>query len=586
MSAPLTVSALIRELKQLLDRNFPLVLVEGEISNLARPSSGHLYFTLKDAQAQVRCAMFRNRALHLRFKPQDGAHVLVRARISLYEPRGDLQLVVEHMEEAGLGALQRAFEELKQRLATEGLFAAERKRPLPALPQRVGIITSPSGAALRDVLHILARRFPLIPVRIYPTSVQGAAAAAEIVEAIHQANTDQACDVLLLVRGGGSLEDLWPFNEERVARAIAASHVPIITGVGHETDFTIADFVADERAPTPSAAASRAVPDSLFYFRQLEVTQSRLERLIQDGLQRRSQQLDAASRHLYAFHPRLRLVRMRERLAHAYERLQHSKRRLLECYQASLRELLLRLIRHHPRHRLEAQSKRLEQLQIRLAQVGPMRLKLHHAKLRELRLKLESLHPHVRLQALDKRLKHAQLRLWQYLPNMLQQRARRLEGLTLRLTRHHPKLRLQALEGLLNLIEVRLNLTGRHMLQRQNARLERLKLALLEQRPTARMHQLGMHVTALERHLEQGIRQALHDHSTRLAQLAGQLHVLSPLTTLERGYAIVQDQQGRSLSQAAEMHVGQEVVLLMRDGTVSCKVRSQTLGSVGRQGTP
>ncbi|MEW5972932.1 MAG: exodeoxyribonuclease VII large subunit, partial [Pseudomonadota bacterium] len=286
--SPLTVSSLVREIRALLEGNFPLVLVEGEISNLARPGSGHLYFTLKDAGAQLRCAMFRNRASLLRFRPQDGAHVLVRARITVYEPRGDLQLVVEHIEEAGLGALQRAFEQLKHRLAAEGLFEATRKRPLPALPHRIGIITSPSGAAVRDVLHVLERRFPMIPLRVYPTSVQGAGAADEIVAALRRANEDGDCDVLLLVRGGGSLEDLWPFNEERVARAIAASQLPVISGVGHETDFTIADFVADARAPTPSAAASLAVPDALAVADQLRALEGRLLRRMQDGLDRRA----------------------------------------------------------------------------------------------------------------------------------------------------------------------------------------------------------------------------------------------------------------------------------------------------------
>ncbi|MEF3193735.1 MAG: exodeoxyribonuclease VII large subunit, partial [Halothiobacillaceae bacterium] len=306
-SSPLTVSSLVRKIKTLLEGNFPLVLVEGEISNLARPGSGHLYFTLKDANAQLRCAMFHNRASLLRFCPKDGVHVLVRARITMYEPRGDLQLVVEHMEEAGLGALQRAFEQLKQRLAAEGLFDAARKRQLPTLPHRIGIITSPSGAAVRDVLHVLQRRFPMIPLRIYPTSVQGAGAADEIVAALRRANEDGDCDVLLLVRGGGSLEDLWPFNEERVARAIAASRLPVISGVGHETDFTIADFVADARAPTPSAAASLAVPDALAVADQLRALEARLLRRMQDGLDRRAQRLDSISRHLFALHPRQRL---------------------------------------------------------------------------------------------------------------------------------------------------------------------------------------------------------------------------------------------------------------------------------------
>ena len=236
--------------------------VEAEISNFSRPSSGHWYFSLKDANAQVRCAMFRQRNMLCAFTARDGQKVLVRARIGLYEPRGEFQLIVEHMEDAGLGALKRQFEELRARLKAEGLFSAERKRPLPALPRRIGVITSPSGAAVRDILHVLARRFPAVAVMIYPVAVQGAQASAEIIAALELACRRAECDVLILARGGGSLEDLWAFNDERLARAIVASSIPVVSGVGHEIDFTIADFAADVRAPTPSAAAELVVPDA------------------------------------------------------------------------------------------------------------------------------------------------------------------------------------------------------------------------------------------------------------------------------------------------------------------------------------
>ncbi|MFZ5466839.1 MAG: exodeoxyribonuclease VII large subunit [Pseudomonadota bacterium] len=391
--SPLTVSSLVREIKALLEGNFPLVLVEGEISNLARPGSGHIYFTLKDAGAQLRCAMFRNRASLLRFRPQDGAHVLVRARITVYEPRGDLQLVVEHIEEAGLGALQRAFEQLKQCLAAEGLFEAARKRPLPPLPHRIGIITSPSGAAVRDVLHVLERRFPMIPLRVYPTSVQGGGAADEIVAALRRANEDGDCDVLLLVRGGGSLEDLWSFNEERVARAIAASQLPVISGVGHETDFTIADFVADARAPTPSAAASLAVPDARALEDQIGGVQRRLLQRMQDGLDRRAQRLDSISRHLFALHPRQRLERMGERLSHLAGRLHHGGRQALLARQGKLGELELRLMRRHPAQRLQMTEARLETLRVEMLHRMARILSNHEAHLRRLAGHLHVLSP-------------------------------------------------------------------------------------------------------------------------------------------------------------------------------------------------
>jgi exodeoxyribonuclease VII large subunit len=257
----LSVSALNREARLLIEGSFGLVWVEGEVSNLSRPSSGHLYWSLKDAQAQVRCAMFRLSNRELGFELANGQQILVRARASLYEARGEYQLIVEYAEEAGEGLLRRRFEELKRRLAAEGLFEPARKIKPPKLPRRIGVVTSPSGAALRDVLIALRRRFPATAVLIYPTSVQGAGAADEICRTLKLADRRADCDVLILTRGGGSLEDLWAFNEEKVARAIAALDLPIIVGVGHEIDFTIADFAADLRAPTPSQAAELAVPD-------------------------------------------------------------------------------------------------------------------------------------------------------------------------------------------------------------------------------------------------------------------------------------------------------------------------------------
>ena len=292
-----TVSRLNREVRVLLERGFGTLWIEAEISNFARPSSGHWYFSLKDANAQVRCAMFRQRNYLSTFTPKDGQKVLVRARIGLYEPRGEYQLIVDHIEDAGRGALQRQFEELRARLAAEGLFAAERKRPLPGLPVRIGIITSPTGAAVRDILHVLARRFPAIGVLIYPVQVQGAQAAADIVAALELAGRRADCDVLILARGGGSLEDLWAFNDERLARAIVASPIPIITGVGHEVDFTIADFAADVRAPTPSAAAELVVPDAQEWLQSFALAGKRLEAALRRRVACR-QRLDRAWRQI------------------------------------------------------------------------------------------------------------------------------------------------------------------------------------------------------------------------------------------------------------------------------------------------
>ncbi|MGA9366661.1 MAG: exodeoxyribonuclease VII large subunit, partial [Steroidobacteraceae bacterium] len=249
-----TVSRLNQEVRVLLERGLGVIWVEGELSNFSQPASGHWYFSLKDRDAQVRCAMFRVKNALLGFTPKAGQHVIARGRVSLYEPRGEYQLIIDHLEEAGVGALQREFERLKAKLAAEGLFASEHKRKLPRFPRRIAVVTSPSGAAVRDVLNILARRFPPAAVLVYPTAVQGVAAAPAIVQALQLASARMDCDVLILARGGGSLEDLWSFNDERVARAIRACAIPVVTGIGHEIDFTIADFAADARAPTPSGA--------------------------------------------------------------------------------------------------------------------------------------------------------------------------------------------------------------------------------------------------------------------------------------------------------------------------------------------
>ena len=285
-----TPGRLNREARMLIERGFPALWLEGEISNYSRPSSGHWYFSLKDEQAQLRCAMFRQRNLLTKLVPKDGVHVLVRGRLSLYEPRGEYQFIVDHIEVAGEGALRQKFEVLKAKLAAEGLFDLARKRTLPKCPTRIGVVTSPTGAAVRDVLNVLRRRYPSIPVLIYPVPVQGNEAAPRIAEMLGLVSRRAECDVLILARGGGSLEDLWPFNEEVVARAIAACKVPIVSGVGHEVDFTIADFVADLRAPTPSAAAELVVPDCSERIRVLEQQARRMracwQRKLSDSQQR------------------------------------------------------------------------------------------------------------------------------------------------------------------------------------------------------------------------------------------------------------------------------------------------------------
>ncbi|MHB8844840.1 MAG: exodeoxyribonuclease VII large subunit [Nitrospirota bacterium] len=315
----LTVTQLTGQIKNLLEGTFPDVWVQGEISNLTVPQSGHVYFTLKDQQSQVKAVLFRSSQRHLKFTLQHGMQVICRGRVSVYEPRGEYQVIVEYVEPKGVGALQKAFEELKARLEKEGLFDRDRKKPLPLLPRRIGIVTSPTGAAIRDILRVIKRRHPKMEILIYPVPVQGADAAPSIVEALRYFNSEKNVDVVIVGRGGGSLEDLWAFNEEPVARAIFASHIPVISAVGHETDYTISDFVADLRAPTPSAAAEIVVESEAHLREGILTLQARLSSAMRQDLE----QFRAAVRHAMRLlaDPRKRLEQFSQRIDELYGRL-------------------------------------------------------------------------------------------------------------------------------------------------------------------------------------------------------------------------------------------------------------------------
>lgn len=322
-----SVAELNQMIRSLLEDAFPPIWVEGEISNFSCPSSGHWYFTLKDSTAQVKCAMFQGKNRLLGFQPKNGNHVILRAKISLYEPRGDYQLIVDFIEEAGDGALRRAFEILKTKLNNEGLFATEHKKCLPVLPKTIGIITSPTGAAIRDILSVLKRRFPSIAIIVYPTAVQGTLAAKQIAKALAIANQRNECEILILARGGGSLEDLWCFNEEIVARAIYASTLPVISAIGHEIDFTIADFVADVRAPTPSAAAELVSPDRSEWLERLTKLSSTLVQKTRIYLNQHQQLVTGLMKRLR--HPG-------QRIQDQFQRLDDLEQRLRRAMQHSL----------------------------------------------------------------------------------------------------------------------------------------------------------------------------------------------------------------------------------------------------------
>ncbi|MGB2102672.1 MAG: exodeoxyribonuclease VII large subunit [Porticoccaceae bacterium] len=376
-----SISELNRRVRQLLEINLPMLWVEGEVSNFACPSSGHWYLSLKDKSAQVRCAMFRNANQRVKFRPQNGMQVLVRCKPGLYEDRGEYQLIIEHMEEAGFGALQRQFEQLKAKLADEGLFDADKKRAIPSSVSHIGVVTSTTGAAVKDILSVLKRRFPAIKVSIFPTAVQGEEATEQIVNALADANNCEQLDAIIVGRGGGSLEDLWSFNTEPVARAIAASRLPIISAVGHEIDFTIADFVADLRAPTPSAAAELISPDG----QQMHTQFARYQSLLSD-IQRRilggyQQQLNHLQKRLQ--HPGAKLQQQAQHLDHLDIRLRRAITSTIDGYKVQSNQLNDQLCRQNPRYQLEEKQQKLsiavkqlaktisqkqERLQLKLAQ--------------------------------------------------------------------------------------------------------------------------------------------------------------------------------------------------------------------------
>jgi len=386
-----SVSSLLRETKALLDLELGTVWVEGEISNLARPASGHLYFTLKDDKAQVRCAMFRAQRTRISVEPENGLLVKVRARVSLYEPRGDFQLIVDTLEPAGIGALQRAFEELKRNLLNEGLFASEAKQALPSVPKRIGVITSPSGAVIHDILTTLKRRFPAIQVLLIPVPVQGAGAAEKIAEAIEKAEQYGDCDALILARGGGSLEDLWAFNEEIVARAIYKCKVPLVSSIGHETDFTIADFVADARAPTPTAAAEMLSPDTEQWMMHFQRMENRIEKLARDRIRQFAQQLDFTSRRLV--HPGQRIRAALKELNSLKLRMQRLTRSRLSLIDGKVQPLTRRLLNCRPEKKIQFLSRSVSVEFGRLTSATNITLRQKHLEFTGLVKRLNTLNP-------------------------------------------------------------------------------------------------------------------------------------------------------------------------------------------------
>ena len=386
-----TVSRLNREVRTVLETGFPLLWIEAELSNFARPASGHWYFSLKDEAAQVKCAMFKNRNQLVKVLPENGKQVLVRARIGLYEPRGDYQLIIEHMEEAGDGALRRQFELLKNKLSQEGLFDGTHKKAIPDAVKRVGIITSSTGAAIHDILTTLKRRYPMEKTIVYPVPVQGKGASRKISAAIKKANARNEVDVIIVARGGGSLEDLWEFNEEEVARATYASKIPVVTGIGHEVDFTIADFVADQRAATPTAAAELISPDRYQQLQKLASLESHLTYLIEQNLQQKQQQLDWLSKRIR--HPKDQLQIIKNKVHELSQRNIASMKNMIQVRRSQAELIHAKIQQHNPSHQLKQLKQQYENISSRFKLSSQQIVSSRSKKLEQLVYTLDAVSP-------------------------------------------------------------------------------------------------------------------------------------------------------------------------------------------------
>lgn len=521
----LSVSELNRTVKYLLENNFKHLWLTGEISNLAIPYSGHWYLTLKDENAQIRCAMFRGNNRNVSFVPKNGMQVIVQAKASLYEARGDYQLIIDSMEQAGEGLLRQQFEALKSRLQAEGLFDPYYKKTLPHC-KTVGLITSKSGAALQDMLRILERRAPSINVIIYPTQVQGKTAAAEISQMIALANLRDECDVLIVGRGGGSLEDLWCFNEEIVARAIAASQLPIISAVGHETDFTIADFTADLRAATPSAAAEIISEESEVQLAKLRSYQERIEVSFDYLIHAKQQQFSHLLQRLYHQHPQRYLEGYQNYLNKLYERAVQTARQQLQRSQNFHLSLQQRLVQQAPLN----QSGRLN-----------------------------------RLTSIEQRLSYAT-------QQFITQNRKHINHLSQRLRAQHPGRNLTRQEKGLQQYQKQLQQQIQRILKQASSHHSLLQQTLLKQSPAKSIMNNDVQLEQLLYRLNMAIQRRLDSKEQKFAKVCGELDHLSPVKILSRGYSITLDSQKRAVTSISQIAVGEQLTTKLSEGELITQV--------------
>lgn len=584
----LTPSELIQTVNALLASHLSRVTVEGEIASLRASAAGHLYFELRDASAVLPCVLFARARRQLALVPADGLKVQATGTLSIYAGQGRFQLIVEQLQDAGEGELLRAFLALKSKLEQEGLFDRARKPPLPRWPKRLALLTSREGAVLHDVLTILARRFPLLPIELYPVPVQGREAAPAIIAALQRVIARGSCDVVLIARGGGSLSDLAAFNDEGLARAIAASPLPVVSAIGHETDYTIADFVASLRAPTPSAAAELIAPNRAELLDRLDRISQLLRRQALERLQLCQQRLDEAERMLRAYtpshgplalaleHRRTRLIAAsRQRFGAWSRRLDLLLPRLIgqpasawRRQQTALADLVRRLDRARPSERIGFLSRRLEALHRRLTP-GTSLLRLRLEALAE---RLRVAHPERRLSRWRQRLEPVPVRLFSAVQGLLAAARRPLPTLRERLLRSEPRPRLSAYRARLSTAVRILRRLPPHRLRLSAERLLRLEPVWLGTAMGARLSAQGEALSRLGRALAVAMRSLLRRGATVLNELGRGLERLGPRATLRRGYAILLDAEGRAVVKAAQTQAGQPLAALLAEGRLELRV--------------
>lgn len=566
-----TVTKLNYTVRHLLESGLGHIWLMGEISNFSQPVSGHWYLSLKDENAQVKCAMFKMKNQRVNFRPQNGMQILVRANVSLYEPRGDYQLILESMQLAGDGLLQQQFEQLKQKLAAEGLFATEHKKAIPHSPKRVGVITSASGAALQDILHILKRRDPNLEIVIYPTLVQGKEAVQDIVATLDLANQRNECDLLILGRGGGSLEDLWCFNEELVARAIFRSQLPIISAVGHEIDFTIADFVADLRAATPSAAAELVSRDQQERKQKLNALYQRsqlaFDRLWADKIA----YFEQLKWRLNVQHPARQLQQQFQQLTAIEQRITRAVQQQFERKQQKLHQLAIRVQNQHPQRQLERQKAQLSQWQARVNQQFEWLWQRKKQQWQTLQQRLvRNPLPH-QVATYRQQYERANQRLNYAIEKKFLTEQQKLNQLAIRAKNLHPKRQLERQHVLLNQCQIRLNQQFEWLWQRKRQQWHILHQRLVRNPLPHQISTYHQQYEQIGQRLTYAMEKKFLNDQQKFRQLCAKIEGINPLKILARGYSVT-SHNGQIIHHVKQVAVGDQIRTQLSTGEIISQV--------------